>query len=326
MNASDEHSRTAPEPQDTAGAFPAHKGRSKSGIWSQTRPNFYTFPWALGAAGPILHASLHALPQPCLGTAAQPAGRSTSSSSTTSLTINRNQQTAVCTEFCRAGGTKALGRKEHLLGTEGGPRLRPSAEPSRAGLLPPPADRPAALTSSQPRGAGRLRPLCEPPESSPPSPQRLAAPSLPARLPLPRRPAHGRPAAQQPHLRRPRGRRGAGRCRCQHGVLVAAVSPRPAASLWGSHFCFYPGRGGPRDPGGYLLVRRGGRAALPDRVPVRRRPRPLSARGAGAVPPPCCPLALSCPLRWERAAAAPWEAPVRSRDGLSAGVINLSTE
>lgn len=178
-----------------------------------------------------------------------------------------------------------------------------------AGLLPPPAARPAAVTANRevpdgaaPRRAHRiLAPFPLSPSRASRRAQPLAAASLPALLPLPTMPRTqpaGRPAASPPPAARTTRRRalpvsarwGEGVMVMVVAVVVVAASPRPAASLRGSHFCFCRTREGTGHVTPAATSWCAGRAALSARVPVRRRLRPFSAREAGAVPLPCCLL------------------------------------
>jgi len=111
-----------------------------------------------------------------------------------------------------------------------------------------------------------------------------------------------------------------------NGQIAGRVSPGLSLLLLP-----YPGRDGPRDPGGHLLVRGAGGAvragSRPPAPPSLQRPRG-GCRPASLLPAPSGRRAFphSRPLRWERAAVALCEAPVRSSGGLPSGIINLSTK
>jgi len=138
-------------------------------------------------------------PQPCLRTAPHPTGHGTTGN-TTSLTINNNQQTAVCTELCRARGNRSA-RPHGTPARDQTPAQAAalSPEPSRAWRwASSPSSSPASSGDSQPRGAGRRGPSASPQNARPLPPQPLARlpPSTAPRGSFPPRPppaAHDAP-------------------------------------------------------------------------------------------------------------------------------------
>ncbi|XP_021264569.1 uncharacterized protein LOC110404528 [Numida meleagris] len=260
---------------------------------------------------------------------------------------------AVCTELCsaaaswnpascRAGGTEALGRAEHLLGTKRWHRLRPSAlgRPVQgAGLLPPPAGRPAARTPNRevPDGAVKSASPQNPhPFPAPPAEhQPLAGPSLPCPPPA----AHDAPraAGRPPRSLTSAGREddaalGAAGVSTAGGVVMVVAAgggvAAPGRVSPGHPLLLlpYPGRGGPRDPGGHLLVRGAGgavRAGSP-------QPEPPSVQRSwgGCQPTSLLPAhpghgAFCChPSAAHRAGREPPWPPVKPLSG----IINLSAK
>lgn len=196
-------------------------------------------------------------------------------------------------------------------------------------LLPSFPSQPAA-GSVQPQGAGRQRPLCQPPPVpfAPKPPHALAhllsaLLSPPHGLPPPHLPRGAAPRRHHSHHSRPAHPEpppagGAGGCPGGGGAGVAA--PRR-----GSHFCFCPNReeaGRRRPPTGVLplraspaCLRRRRRGSVPSLLAPRASTSPGDQLPAAASPQGRAPVPFSrpCPPRRAPMRGLVAEAPVRSR-------------